>query len=224
MTSKYPSPPSHVHTIPWKISNPVPNNLPNKDRWSRLSYYRPNPSSPEAKRTKKKSKKEAPRKKHVGKEESEKPAPSGGVRSTWPRTSGWGGTSHGPFWTTRNCSEPCLRRASIPSRGSCTHISTALPFYVTADQRSYFVFARFPPAVPSCLTAIHTLMRARGRARKHEHAQCSAPSPPPYPVRRWKVALGGRLNKTLRKGREAVWQGTVGCEVVVSGIFWIGWH
>ena len=144
--SKHPSPPSHVHTMPRKISNPAPNNLPNKDRWSRPSYYRPSPSSPEAKRTKKKkSKKEAPRKK--GKEESEKPAPTGGVRGTWPRTSGWGGgTSHGPFWTTRNCSAPCLRRASIPAGGSCTHRSTALPFYVTADNRSNFVFARFPPA------------------------------------------------------------------------------
>ena len=62
-----------MHTIPWEISNPVPNNLPNKDRWSCPSHYRPSPSSPEAKRTKKNSKKEAPRKKHLRKEESEEP-------------------------------------------------------------------------------------------------------------------------------------------------------
>lgn len=188
MTSKYPSPPSHVHTIPWKISNPVPNNLPNKDRWSRLSYYRPNPSSPEAKRTKKKSKKEAPRKKHVGKEESEKPAPSGGVRSTWPRTSGWGGTSHGPFWTTRNCIAPCLRRASIPSRGSCTHISTALPFYVTADQRSYFVFARFPPRSP-LVPDSHSYLNARAGARSETRA-CAMQCPVPTPLPRAEVEGG----------------------------------
>lgn len=209
--------------MPWKISNPVPNNLPNKDRWSRPSYYRPSPSSPEAKRTKKKSKKEAPRKKYVGKEESEKPAPSGGVRGTWPRTSGWGGTSHGPFWTTRNCSAPCLRRANIPSGGSCTHRSTALPFYVTADHRSNFVFARFLPAPRAWQPFMPKGARARARS---ETCACAmwCPTPTPYAVRRWKVALGGRLNKMLWKGREAVWQGTVGCEVVVSGIFWIGWH
>lgn len=193
--------------MPWKISNPVPNNLPNKDRWSRPSYYRPSPSSPEAKRTKKKSKKEAPRKKYVGKEESEKPAPSGGVRGTWPRTSGWGGTSHGPFWTTRNCSAPCLRRANIPSGGSCTHRSTALPFYVTADHRSNFVFARFlPPLVPdshSCQKA-----RARGRARKHAHAQCDAPPPllTPCGGGRWRLAAGwikccGKVERQCDRGQ-----------------------